>query len=800
MSVDKKELRAKFAKDWEKYYKLEFLVNSGFVRKVCPKCGKGFWTLDESRERCPDQPCQYYEFLGNPPTARKFDYVDAWKHIEKFFVRNDHTSIRRYPVVCRWFPSLFFNNASIVNFYRTENGNVVFDFPANPLIVPQFCLRFNDIPNIGVTGRHYGCFVMVGQHSLYNPKKKIGYWKDRCTELDFELMKSFGVAPEEIVFVEDVWVGPGAFGSTLEYFVRGLEIGNEVFTEFVITNSSFKEMEEKVIDMGAGLERFAWLSQGTPTSYDVTFKPVLNALRKEVDIDYDERLFLEYSKLAGVLNFDECKDIKAIRHNIASKLGVSVEELKRKIEPLQALYAICDHTRALAFAIADGALPSNVAGGYNLRVILRRALGFIDKFGWNIDLANVCELHAKQLKEMAPELSEHTDEIRKILEVEERRYRETKLRTKKIVEKIVSSGQQIDEQKMIKLYDSDGITPEMLVESGLSVKIPADFYVKITERHMSQKKEEEHRPFDLSGLQKTKILYYDEPEILEFEAKVVKILDTNKVVLDQTAFYPTSGGQLYDAGLINGKEVVDVNKYGNIIVHTLKSADGLKEGSTVKCKVDSARRKILRQHHTGNHILNLSARQVLGSHVWQHSALKDIDKAKLEITHYDALSDEETKKIEDYANMVVKKNIPVKIELLPRGEAEQKYGFRIYQGSQGVPSKEIRIVSIGDLDHAACGGLHCKNTAEVGFITILRTKRVQDGVVRIEYVCGNVAVKRLEEKAKLLKETAEELGVAESDVPEAVKKLFEEWKEKRKQLKKMMKNKKEKVKNRDEKG
>jgi alanyl-tRNA synthetase len=163
MTLDKKDLRTKFAKDWENYYKLDFLVENNFVRRVCKKCGKGFWTLDESRDTCPDQPCQYYEFLGNPPTFKKFSYTEAWKHIERFFKKHGHTSIRRYPVVCRWFPTLFFNNASIVDFYRTENGNVVFDFPTNPLVVPQFCLRFNDIPNIGATGRHYSCFVMVGQ-------------------------------------------------------------------------------------------------------------------------------------------------------------------------------------------------------------------------------------------------------------------------------------------------------------------------------------------------------------------------------------------------------------------------------------------------------------------------------------------------------------------------------------------------------------------------------------------------------------------------------------------------------------
>jgi len=215
----------------------------------------------------------------------------------------------------------------------------------------------------------------------------------------------------------------------------------------------------------------------------------------------------------------------------------------------------------------------------------------------------------------------------------------------------------------------------------------------------------------------------------------------------------------------------------------------IEEMEPVSGKIDKGRRTILRQHHTGNHIINLSSRRILGPHVWQHSALKDVDKAKIEITHYDALTDEEAKKIEDYANEIVGKNFPVKIEILQRGEAEQKYGFRIYQGSQGVPSREVRIVSIDDLDHAACGGLHCRSTGEVGFITILHTKRVQDGVVRIEYVCGDVALKRLEEKEKLLKETAEELSVKDADVPKAVKDLFEKWKEKRKALEKTEKEK-----------
>ncbi len=782
--LKKEELKKKFSKDWKKYYKIEFLVSQGFVRKICPKCGKGFWTLDPERKFCPDQPCSFYEFLDNPPTKKKFEYLGAWKAIEDFFIKNGHTSLNRYPVVCRWYP-LFFTIAGIIDFYRLENGNVVFDFPANPVFVNQPCLRFKDISNVGVTGKHYTCFVMVQQSSIFNGKE--GYWKERTIELDFNLLnKVFGIKPEEIVFVEDIWVGPGALGPSLEYFVRGLELGNAVFTEFLYENSKIKEMERKVVDMGAGLERFAWISQGTPTSYDVVFSPVLKVLKKKTGVEYDEEFFFKYSKFAGSLNIDEVKNIEKARKIIAEKLNVTSEELKEKIEPLEALYSICDHTLGLTFAICDGALPSNVGGGYNLRVILRRALSFIEKFNWNIDLVEVCRLHAKNLKPVAPELLESMEEVEKILKIEKKRYEKSKERARRIVEKIIKSGEKINEEKLVKLYESEGITPEVLIKTGLKIKLPSDFYKKITEKHEREGIKKEEVKFDLRDLPKTKILFYDEPEVLQFKAKVLKVFDNNFVVLDQTAFYPTSGGQLHDKGFIDGKEVLNVQKIGEIIIHQLK--EGVEENKTVFCKVDEKRREILRKHHTATHIINYSARKVLGRHVWQHGAEKDVDKARLDITHFESLNEEEIKKIENLANEIVERNLPVKIELLPRNEAEKKYGFRIYQGG-AVPQKIIRIVSIDDLDHEACGGLHCNSTKDVGFILILKTKRIADGLVRLEFCSGDLAFNYLKEKEKILKEISEKLGVSEEKVPEAVEKLFEEWKKKRKKVRKLRRRK-----------
>ncbi len=779
--MDKKILRKQFQKDWEKYYKIDFLVNKGFQRKICPKCGKGYWTADPERNHCPDQPCQDYEFLGNPSTSKRFSYIESWQEIEKFFKQNGHTSIKQYPIVCRWRPDLFFNIASIIDFQRVEKGQVVFQMPANPLIVPQFCLRFPDIPNVGVTGKHYTNFCMIGQHSIYDGKT--GYWKDKCIELDYRLLTEvFGIPGKEVVFTEDLWVGYGAFGSSMEYFVKGIELGNAVFTEFLESNGVVTEMKNKVIDMGAGLERFPWICNGTPTSYDIVFEPVLKRLKEQVGINYDKEFFLKYSKLAGNLNIDEVRSIKKARERVAEQLGVTVDILDKQVRPMEALYAICDHTKALTMAISDGMLPSNVGGGYNLRVILRRALGFIDDNHWNVDLGDVCEMHAKHLKPIVPGLEENIETVKKILGIEKQRFHETKLRTKRIVERMIQDEEEFTEEKMLKMYDSEGITPELINDFKPDLKVSEDFYVKVTEKHTTPPKGIEREEVNVEGLPETKILFYDNPKMTEFKAKVLKMIDDKWVVLDQTAFYPESGGQKGDLGFIDSVPVSDTQKFQGVVVHRVLGK--LEEGQEVKGTVNVYNRQILTQHHTATHVVNTACRQILGPWVWQHSAEKTSKKARLDVTHYEALTDEVVQKIEDKCNEIVKKNYPVITEVLPREEAEKKYGFRIYQGGV-VPEKNLRIVSIDKLDHEACGGTHVNKTGEIGFISITKTKRVQDGVVRLEFVAGDVATKQLKESEKLFKESCDALKAKEEELPQKVEELFNEWKEKRKEIKKL---------------
>jgi alanyl-tRNA synthetase len=761
MPIGKDLLRERFSAEPDKYYRVKLFDELGFERKKCTNCGNYFWTLDPSRTLCPEKPCQQYDFLGNTPARKKFDYVSEWKAIESFFKKNGHESIPRYPVVCRWRPDLYFTIASIVDFQRIESGKVVFDFPANPLIVPQMCLRFSDIPNVGVTGRHLTSFCMLGQQALANSK---GYWKDRCIDLDYEMLTSvLGIPKEEIVFVEDVWLGPGAFGYSLEYYVRGLELGNAVFTAYEGTPESYKEYEEKVIDMGGGLERLLWLSQGTLTAYEAVFPEVLEKLRKKSGLKGESDHTLDdYYRLAGSLDVDRFRGVIEDYTDLAKQLKLPEELLRSKIREFQGVYSVVDHSRTLLFAIADGTLPGNVGGGYNLRVILRRAMDFIDELHLNVNFEEIALWHAEVLKDMYPELLEHENEVRTILGVEERKYAQTKDRSAKIVERLRKRNSTIGEDELTQLYDSDGITPEFLQSSGLKVSVKQDFYSKITARHLDdpnavEKILEESRGtkgLEIKTIAPTRLIFYENRDEIDFTARVLEIVSQDYVILDQTSFFARAGGQEPDHGTINGLYVDDVIKVNNIVLHHVRDLAGkLNAGDRVEGRVDSRRRSLIMRHHTATHIVNGSARKVLGPWVWQNSAFKDEDMARLDITHYAHLTREQVIEIERLANDVVRRNLPIIIKWIPRGEAEKEYGFRLYQGGV-APVKELRVVNIEGWDVEACGGTHCSRTGDVGLIKITKSERVQDGVERLEYVAGEAAVKYVENQESILIEAS----------------------------------------------
>ena len=206
----------------------------------------------------------------------------------------------------------------------------------------------------------------------------------------------------------------------------------------------------------------------------------------------------------------------------------------------------------------------------------------------------------------------------------------------------------------------------------------------------------------------------------------------------------------FESGSVN---VVDVQKVGNVIVH-IAEGELPNVGEAVKGEIDWDRRISLMRHHTATHILIGAARRVLGEHAWQSGAQKDVDRSRLDISHYQHLSEDEIDEIEKLTFEVVAKNMPVETVWMPRQEAERAYGFRLYQGG-AVPGKEIRVVKVGDWDVEACGGTHCKHTGEVGLIKILRAERIQDGVERLIFVAGVPALKAIQDQEALLMKTAQ---------------------------------------------
>ena len=773
------------SKDPDKYFPVSTLKKIGYSRHKCKLCNKYFWSIKD-RDVCGEPECEGgYSFIGR--RNNPMDFIEVWKRFSRMLSKTGYTPIKRYPVVARWNPTIEFTLASIADFQPyVVSGEV--EPPAKKLVVPQICLRFNDIDNVGITGRHNTGFTMIGQHAFL-PKKEFDQAQLFLDYYDW-YVKGMKLKPEEFLIHEDAWAGGGNYGPCLEFFSGGLEIGNQVYMFYEQTPKGGKELNLKVLDMGMGQERPAWFSQGTTTVYEAAFPTVCKQLFKDTGIKPNDAILKKFIPFSGYLNVDEIESVDKTWLEIAKKTSIDVKQLKETVLPLAAVYSIGDHTRALLYALNDGAIPSNVGGSYNLRVLYRRIRDFMEKYDWKIDINKMVELHAKYLKPEYPELSQHLFEVHKILEVEERKYQETKKRNKFIINQIIQKP--VSEQKLVELYDSNGISPEEVsseaLKIGKTVKVPDNFYSRLAERH--EKKEAETQTkrdvkLDVEQYGPTKLLYFDHYDLAEEKADVLYIKD-NYVVLDQTIFYPTSGGQLNDVGSIGKEKVVDVFKQGNVVIHLLAAKPSFKKADVVELKIDFDRRLQLAQHHTAAHIINGAARRVLGEHIWQAGAAKTVEKGRLDITHYDNLTDEEIEKIEAVSNEIVKKNLPVFKSFLPRNIAEAKYGFRLYQGG-AVPGKMIRVVEIPGFDIEACGGTHLNTTGEAAVIKILKTSKIQDGVIRIEFAAGRAAEDKMQGQEGLLVETAELLDCKPEQIPYRVNELFELWKKVRKAAKRGVK-------------
>jgi len=507
--IAKKILKEKASKNPEKYYPVNFLDSLGFKRQKCKKCGTYFWSKEE-REICGDVSCiGKYEFIGKE-MSEKLDFIKVWKKFKKVMENLGYTPIKPYPVVARWRDDLDFVIASIADFQPWVVEGISKP-PANPLIVPQFCLRFNDIDNVGITGRHYTGFVMIGQHAFEKPEN---YNKDKYLEDIFIwLTKGFGLKEKDIIFHEDAWAGGGNAGPSIEFFSKGLELGNQVYMQYDIKGDDFKKLDLMVLDMGTGQERYSWFSHGTTTSYEPNFPTVLPYLKNYLDLNKEEEkiynYFLPYS---GLLNVDEA-DVKEEWKKIANLLEVEEEILKEIVMKKAAIYSIAEHTRTLLMAFNDGAVPSNVGGGYNLRLLARRIFSFIEKYKLDLDLSKIFELHYNYLKEQYD--LENWQIAIEIMEEERKKFNESIKKAKNILLREISKKRKLEKEDFVKLYESYGVTPEIVEEViskenlGFKIEIPENFYVLIEEIKNKQKKKRKKEVIEINKeLPETKILYW----------------------------------------------------------------------------------------------------------------------------------------------------------------------------------------------------------------------------------------------------------------------------------------------------
>jgi alanyl-tRNA synthetase len=774
----------------EKEFAIPFFKESGFVRRRCVACGSHFWTQIPDRKTCGDVPCEEYTFIENSPARKRLSVREARQTFLSFFESKGHKIIKPYPVVARWRDDVYLVGASIYDFQPLVTEGVI-PPPANPLVVSQPCLRFTDLDNVGPTaGRHLLIFEMGGHHAFNYPDKQI-YWKDETVRYHHELLtEKLGVKSDLVTYKEHFWSGGGNAGPDLEACVNGLEVSTLVFMQYKVIGEQLSPLPIRTVDTGYGIERWAWLTQASPSCFSVIYGPILDRILKLAGASIDPKIMIENTKVSGIMNIEKTSDRVEARKKVAERLGMDWRELEKIIVPIERASAVADHTKALSFLLAEGVVPSNVAVGYLTRLLIRRTYRMLRLLGIEDHMGEITEMQISHWGVDFPHLVEMRDEILEALRVEEEKFKKTLERGSEMVKRIsvdlkAKHQDSIPTETLVQLYDSHGLVPDIVRDEaekeGIRVDVPGNFFGMVAQTHLSaaSKAEDEAEKLlkeKVSGFPETTPLYYKDVYQQEFEAKTLGVVDEKYLVLDQTCFYSEAGGQLADHGTIVSTlgmaKVVDVQRVGRVALHLI---DGPmpKVGEVVQGRLDWQRRIALMRHHTGTHVVLGAARRVLGQHAWQAGAQKSAESVRLDISHYERITDEQVAEIEKLAGELIMKCVPVEATWMPREKAEQEYGFILYQGGV-VPGREIRVIKIPGWDVEACGGTHVRNTGEIGLIKVLKTERVQDGVERLIFAAGTAALKAIQNRQAILERSASILNAPLEKVDEYAKSVTDE--------------------------
>lgn len=707
-------------------------------------------------------------------------------------------------------PTLLWINSGVATLKKYFDGSVI---PDNPRITnAQKSIRTNDIENVGKTARHHTMFEMLGNFSIGD------YFRDEAIEWGFELLTSpewfafpkdklymtyypddvdsynrwiaLGVEPSHLIPLEDnFWeIGAGPSGPDTEiFFDRGtdfdpenigirlleediendryIEIWNIVLSQFnadpAVPRSEYKELPNKNIDTGAGLERLAAIFQGAKTNFETDlFLPIIR----------------EVEKISGK-TYDPDGD------NMSFKV-------------------IADHIRALSFAIGDGALPGNEGRGYVLRRLLRRAsmhgqrLGITEPF-----LYKLVETVGNIMESYYPEVLEKRAFIEKIVKSEEESFART-IHTgsqfaEQLMDKLAAEGKsEIDGRDIFKLYDTYGfqveLTEELAEHRGMTLDI-AGFEAAMKEQQdrarasvvkggsMGMQNE------TLAAITEESTFVYGQ---IALEASLSVIVADNArteavsegqalLVFDQTPFYAEMGGQVADHGFVKNAAgdivatVIDVQKAPNgQPLHTVELSASISVGQTYTLEIETKRRKGVEKNHTATHLLHAALHNIIGEHATQAGSLNEQDFLRFDFTHFEAVTAEELRSIEEEVNEQIWNAIPVVTVETDIDTAKEMGAMALFGEKYG---KEVRVVTIGNYSVELCGGTHVGNTAEIGIFKILKEEGIGSGTRRIIAVTGREVFLAYRDQEDALKEVAATIKSPQiKEVPNKVESLAQQ--------------------------
>ena len=706
-----------------------------------------------------------------------------------FFESKGHLKMKSFSLVPHNDNSLLIINSGMAPLKPYFTGQEI--PPKRRVTTCQKCIRTGDIENVGKTARHGTFFEMLGNFSFgdYFKTEAIHWSWEFLTEvvgLDanrlypsiyeddeeaFDIWnKEIGIAPERIFrfgMEDNFWEhGAGPCGPCSEiYYDRGekygcgkpgctvgcdcdryMEVWNNVFSQFNNDgHGHYTDLIQKNIDTGMGLERLAVVVQDVDSIFDVD---TLQALRNKV------------CEMAGVKYKEDEKQDVSIR-------------------------VITDHIRSVTFMVSDGIMPSNEGRGYVLRRLLRRAarhgrlLGIQDKF-----LSKLCETVIEGSKDGYPELEEKKEFITKVISEEEEKFNKTIDQGLSILadmEKALEEQNKnvLSGEDTFKLYDTYGfpidLTKEILEEKNIT--IDEEGFSKC----MNEQREKARKARKVSNYMGADATVYDEIDpaitsefvgydklkndskvtVLTTEEDVVEALsegDKGTIIVDETVFYATMGGQEGDKGYITSPEgefKVDttIKLKGGKIGHVGVMTKGMiKAGDTVTLLVDSEYRADTCKNHSATHLLQKALRMVLGNHVEQKGSYVDPERLRFDFTHFQSMTAEELKKVEDIVNEKIVEAIPVETKIMTIEEAKKTGAMALFGEKYG---ESVRVVCIDDFSKEFCGGTHVANTANIRLFKIISEAGVAAGVRRIEALTDKGVLKYYEELEKLVKEVSE---------------------------------------------